>query len=784
MKLKRNRKRNKVLSSNRLNHKVMKFIQSILFGLIILFIASCNNTKYLAANQNLFIGSTSKVKSTAKISKSERKSLVAQMQSLVRPKPNSTILGIRFKLTVFNLVKEPKKKKGLKYWLKYKVGEPPVIASYTALEKNREIMQNHLENKGYFRDSVTMDTSIKNKKLKVTYTALIGKQYKIKQTSYPDDSSALARQIQATAINKKEVLLKPKDPYDLDMIKNERVRIDANLKEKGFYYFGPDYFIADVDSTAGDHKVDIDMSIKPETPTIARVPYYIKDVYVFTDFDINSDTSLIGATNFQGYTIIDPHKKFNPKVFSRTLVFKSGDLYNRTDHNLSLNRLITLGVYKFVKVRFEPGDSVQTLNAFYYLTPTNKKSIRFEVSALQKSNNATGTQVSINWRNRNLLRGAELLTVSASAGFERQISSGVSDNLLTTGIEADLYLPRILSPFHLNTSSAYVPQTKFSLGYQLFNRSSQYLLTSITGSYGYIWKNSIQTEQTLTPININYVKPANITKAFQDSIDKNITLARSIEKQFIIGSIYNYNFSSLAKTNTRRNNFYFNGNVDLSGNLYGLISGADVKNGKGKEVFGTPFTQYVRLEADFRHYLNLGTPTRSLNTRVYAGVGYAYGNSLSIPFIKAFFAGGVSDLRGFRARTLGPGSYYAGNPRDSFIADQPGDVKLLASLEYRAKLFSIVRYALFTDAGNIWTRRTDPNRPNSQFSGNFLSQVAVDAGAGLRFDISILVLRLDLAFPLTIPYKLPDGTSYKVDFGSGEWRKNNLVLNLAIGYPF
>ena len=763
----------------------MKLSKLILFVCIVLLVASCDNTKYLSAKQALFTGSTSKVKSTDKISKSERSSLVAQMQSLVRPKPNSTLLGARYKLAIYNRVKQPKKQKGLKFWLKYKVGEPPVIASYTALEKNRQIMENHLDNKGYFRDSVAMDTSIKNKKLHVTYTALINKQYTLRNVSYPNDSSVLSKQIQATAIKKNEVLLKPKDSYDLDVIKAEDTRIDANLKQNGYYYFSPNYLLGDIDSTAGSHTVNLKMKVKAETPTIARLPYYIRDVYVFTDFDINGDTSLIGAQNYDGYTIIDPNKKFKPIIFSRTLVFQKGDVYNRSDHNLSLNRLITLGVYKFVKVRFEPGDSAQTLNAFYYLTPTNKKSVRFQVSALQKSNNATGTDFTVNWRNRNLLRGAELLTISANGGVEKQISSGINDNLITAGIEADLYVPRILAPFfEINTSSAYVPQTKFSLGYQLYNRTSAYLLTSASGSYSYLWKNSVQTQQTLTPININYVKPEHITPPFQDSINKDITLARSIEKQFIIGSIYNYNYSSLAKPNNYKNNFYFNGNIDLSGNLYGLVSGADASKEKERYVFGEAFTQYVRLEADFRHYLNLGTPFRSLNTRLYAGMGYAYGNSLSMPFIKSFFAGGVSDLRGFRARTLGPGSYFGNTPKDSFAIDQPGDIKLLTSVEYRAKLFSIVRYAFFADAGNVWTRKTDISRPGSKFSSNFLSQIAVDAGVGLRFDINILVLRLDVAFPVSVPYKLADGSNYTVDFGSSQWRSDNLIFNLAIGYPF
>jgi outer membrane protein assembly factor BamA len=763
--------------------KQMNFRKIILLGLVVILIASCDNTKHLGANQALFIGSKEKIKSTEKVSRGDQKDLAEQMHTLVRPKPNTSILGIRFKLTVFNMFKEPKKKKGLIYWLKYKVGEPPVIASYSALEKNREVIQNHLDNKGYFRDSVIMDTSIKHKKLSVTYTALVGAQYKIDSTAYPHDSSLLAKQIQQTALNKKEVLLKHNAPYDLDVIKLERTRIDANLKEHGYYYFSPDYLLANVDSTIGNHKVNIDMSIKPETPGEARLPYYIKNVYVFADYGIRRDTSLRKAKNFEGYTIIDPGNKFNPKIFSRTLVFKPGDVYNRTDHNLSLNRLITLGIYKFVKVRFEPGDSTQTLNAYYYLTPTNKKSIRFEVSALQRSNNATGTEFTINWRNRNLLRGAELLTIAANAGIEKQISAGVNVSTLTAGLQADLYVPRILAPFHLNTSSAYVPQTKFSAGYQLYNRTTEYLLTSITGSYGYVWKNKITNEQQFTPININYVQPANITADFQRHISINVALGRSLEKQFILGSIYNYNYNSLAKPNANTNNFYFNGNVDVSGNVLGLITGGNANKGKQREIFSTPFTQYVRFEADFRHYLRLGNQFRSFNTRIDAGVGYAYGNSSAMPFIKEFFAGGVSDLRGFKARMVGPGSYHPLFQNDLFLIDQPGDVKLLGMFEYRAKLFSVVRYALFADAGNVWTLKDDLFRPGSKFTSNFLSQIAVDAGAGLRFDISILVLRLDIAFPLRLPYTLPTG-KYTVDFGSSQWRKDNLVFNLAIGYPF
>jgi hypothetical protein len=80
-----------------------------------------------------------------------------------------------------------------------------------------------------------------------------------------------------------------------------------------------------------------------------------------------------------------------------------------------------------------------------------------------------------------------------------------------------------------------------------------------------------------------------------------------------------------------------------------------------------------------------------------------------------------------------------------------------------------------------------PEKPGSKFQfKSFYKEIAVGGGIGLRIDASIVVVRLDLATPFRIPY-LPEGERWvfdKMDFGDSEWRKRNLVLNIAIGYPF
>jgi outer membrane protein insertion porin family len=740
-------------------------------------LTACNETRHLPEGQYLYVGSTVKIKSAAGISKKEKSALKEEMTDLLRPKPNTSFLGIRFKLWVYNITGTPKRK-GLSYWLKNKVGEPPVLASISVFEKNRAVLQNRLENKGFFDDTVRLDTVAKNRKMKAIYTAELGPQYKFRNITYPNDSSVISKQIDSGA---KRSLLKPGDPYDLNVIKRERERIDQRLKQRGYYYFNPDYILMMADSTVGNHQVDVKVLVKRTTPEQAKQIYSINDVIVFADYDIYSDTTraTMVPRKYQGYTIIDPLEKFKPVIFTRALMFKPGDVYNRRNHELSLNRLINLGVFKFVKIRFEDVDTAdRKLNAIYYLTPTEKKSIRLQISGLTKSDDANGGLLTLTWRNRNFFRGAELFTASIYGGIERQyLGQGEHVNTNKAGLDFNLFLPKLVLPsfLHFRQNSSFIPKTRINAGYEYFNRSSQYTLNSVKTSFGYIWKEDIIKEHQLNILTINFVQPSNITYEFQQQLDTNLTLARSIERQFIIGPNYNFNLNTQNRNNRNKNNFYFNANLDLSSNLLGLITRANVNEGREKKIFNTPFSQYVRAELDFRHYLAL-SKTMVLASRITGGIGYAYGNSNTMPFIKEFFVGGANDIRAFRARSIGPGTYYAGNRDTAFLPDQPGDIKLEMNAEIRFKLFSVFRWAFFADAGNVWTLRYDSSRVGSQISNKFLSQVAVGVGTGLRVDISILILRLDVAVPVREPY-LPQGSRWVFD-------SKNLVWNFAIGYPF
>ena len=757
-------------------------IKKLYILFLVLFATSCSNTKYLPEGELLYTGAKVKVVKDTNTTSKQRKLLQAKISEIPRPVPNKKFLGLRYKLFFYNISGEVKKEKGFRHWLKYKLGEAPVLFSQVDLEYNRSLLQNFSENNGFFNARTSSDSTRHGKKATAEYKVTAGKQYEIKSIEFPIDSTAVGKAI--GGIDNKS-LLKVGEPYSLEVIKLERERIDTRLKEKGFYYFNADYIKVQVDSTIGKYKVDLKVKVKDEAPVMAKTPFKINKIILYPNYALNQD-SLTKAEKYNDLTIIGNNGLFKPRVWDRTLYFQKEDLYSRKDHNLSLNRLVNLGTFKFVKNQFKASDTVGNyLDAYYYLTPLPHKSIRVEVLGKTNSANYTGGELKINWSNRNTFHGAELLTISAFGGMEVQLGGKNNGfNVIRFGGDASLIWPRFISPFKFRSSSGYVPRTNATIGYEFQNRMKLYSIQTFKGSFGYAWKENVRKEHQLNITEITFAKPENITDLYNEQVTINPSLKHVIEEQLIFGPTYNYTFTN-EMNKKKKNTFYYKGGIDLSGNIVGLASGANIKKGDTIKILGIPFSQFIKLQNEFKHTYTINKSSL-IKSRLIAGVGFSYGNSEELPFSKQFFIGGTNSLRAFRSRTLGPGTYDASTEQSEFIPDQSGDVKLEFSTEYRTDIYKFIKGALFMDAGNIWLLNNDENKPGSKFTKDFMKEIAVGLGAGLRFDFSFLVLRTDLAFPIRKPY-LPDGQRWVIDeinFGSGSWRKSNLLFNLAIGYPF
>jgi outer membrane protein insertion porin family len=767
------------------------FRNSIAF-LLICFMTACSTTKHLPEGEQLYTGATVKLIDSGTTAR-QHKIFKSDLQAMVRPKPNTRFLGIPIKLGIYNMFRKSKPNSFFGRF-RDKNGEPPVLVSSLDVENNVKLLRGHLENKGFFKAGVTGDTIVKGKKGHAEFIAKAGAQYKINTVSFPNDSNDLANAIQLSAAHS---FLKPNEPYDLDVIRGERNRIDAFVKERGFYFFSPDHLILRVDSTIGKNRVDMRVAIKDNAPDDAVVPYTINDVVIYANYNINSprlDTSMENAQFYKDYYVVDRRKRFKPRMFDNVMQFNAGELYNRTDHNQTLNRLISLNEFKFVRNRFEPVPDSAKLNAYYYLTPMPKKSLRAEFNVTSKSNDLSGSAVQFRWLNRNMFRGGEQVSLSAYIGTEVQLGGKTVDEkgekqkrypTYRSGAELTFAFPRFIIPiFNINPKGNYVPRTNIRLGYDLLNRKELYTVNSFRFDFGYVWKPSLEKTHELFPININYVQPLKVSQEYRDSIAKYPYLNQIIDSQFVLGTVYQFSYNQLATGLQKRNAFFVLGLADFSGNIAGLITGADAQAGNQKRIFNAKFDQYIKLEVDGRYYRRLGLNSSWVN-RIDIGYGHPHGNSLILPYVKQFFSGGNNSIRAFRSRSLGPGTFKEVNSTNTnFFANQTGDIKLEFNTEFRPHISGPLYGALFIDAGNIWLFNEDTTRPGGKFTSDFMKQLAVGAGVGLRFDIQLFVIRLDVGVPLRKPWEQNPWVMNQIDFFEPAWRKENIIYNLAIGYPF
>ena len=755
-------------------------------GLILLLAAtSCSVRRFLPAGEKLYRGSDVIVKKNPEEKKST-KQLKKFLKQAVSPHRNKFLLGQPYKVWWWYVIGESENERGFRPFLRRKLGEAPVLSSKVNAKVTAENMQSFMENSGYFHTTVQGDTVNKGYFTEAIYTAQVQPQYHIKSITWVSDSSALLKLLEE---RQKRGILKVGAPYRLSDISAERDQLDLFLKTRGYYFFSPDYLMAYADSTIGNRQVEILLNLKKTTPQAARFPYHINKITVFPNYSLASpkpDTSVVGAVKYDALFIKDSTQKFRPRLFAQTITYRPGSMYNSRSQNSTLNRLINLGTFKFVKNRFEAvenADSLHRLNVYYYLTPAKKKSFQGEVDAFTKENNSLGAQVSANWKNRNLFKGAELLTIKAYAGFEVSIADSLrNNNSYRIGGEASIKFPRYAVPFlHLKENNFYPPVTNLLLGYELYRKQLYYTKNLFRLQYDFTWKKNIRNEFTFAPFSISYLNASSITDSFYRQAAATPAILLNVYSEAILGSYFSYTYNnSRARA---KNKFYFNASIDLSGNIAGLITGA--KSYRQKTIFATPFAQYVKTDFDL-HYTRTLPNKWDWANRLQVGIGIPYSNSSLLPFAKQYIIGGSSSIRGFRVRNLGPGTYKPTADDQRFFQIIGGDYKLLANTEIRIPITSSLSTAIFLDAGNIWTKDTLIFGPAGKLTKNWFKELAVATGIGVRFDANVLVIRADFGMPLRKPY-LPDGQRWvfkQIDFGSGSWRRENLVLNIALGLPF
>lgn len=761
--------------------KTLKNCKHLIAGLLLVVcLYSCGVKKFIPQDELLYTGAEIEI-TTQNDSLKLPSEIKDELEQLLRPVPNSKFLGMRLGLRSHYRAQSEDAGFITKFFNK-KIGEPPVYLSNVNTQKTEELINNRLENRGFYRSAIRSSTTKKQYTASLDYSVEINEPYRIATYELIQDTTLVYQNI---AESLPESLISNGERFDLNLFKDERERIDVHMKGKGFYNFNDDFLLFQADTNQyKNKKLDLYLTLKEETPFASKVPYKLNTIEVHSNYSVDTKSETIDTVQYEGITYIQHGDFFRPDRLAPFILFKKGQYYNPTTSKFTSNRLSKIGVYKYTSIRYDEvkkpveGDSVALLDATIFLSPLNKHALRAELQANSKSNNFVGPALALTYTNRNLFKGGEVFSTTARFGFEQQIGGqgeGSGSRSLQLGLKTDLIFPRILFPFKVDFGFDYeVPKTKISTAIEYLNRQDLYRSISLLAGFGYTWNANKYVYHELIPIGFNYSSLSNTSEAFDALLEQNPYLRNSFEQKFIAGLNYSFVYNEVSDLE-KKTPIYFAANMEVAGNALSLISGSANEDGTEK-ILGMEYAQFIRTDIDFRYQYRFDKQ-QALVARLYGGIGYAYGNSISMPYSKQYYSGGPFSVRAFRIRSLGPGTYQPeadnGEFNNASYIDQTGDIRLEANIEYRFPVMSFVKGALFADAGNVWLLKSNPALPGGEISSGFMKELGVGVGAGLRVDVQGFVIRFDLAAPVHKPYE----DSYNLDLSKP-------ILNFAFGYPF
>lgn len=763
--------------------RIEKYLLVYTVVMAVLMAASCSTTRRIPDDEILYTG----VKGIT-IAPSDSMKVPAAMASSIKSAvdvaPNNywKLVGWRYPfplgLWVYN--NWPNPKSGFRHWLYEKLVEEPVLVSDVRPEVRTHMIEQILDNNGYFRGTATYNlVQGKNrKKAKIHYDVVPGPGYPIRDITLLPDTTALGALIDSLA-RKDSYLTAVRPRYSTDSLSVARTRITNSLRNRGYYFFRPEFIEYLADSIANPGEIELKMMLASNTPKFALNPYTTGKVTVHIARNQGGGTP--DTVEMKRATLIQMMpSRLRRKLIDENVTFRPGRRFSVRNMDRTQANLARLGIFNTINIEAYPDTNdlaARKLNVDVFATFDAPLETSLEVNASSKSNSYIGPGLTFGVTNKNIFGGGEQLSVKLTGTYEWQTGHGRRSifNSYEVGLTGSLAFPRLLAPKFIPRSRYNLNWTRFQLNADLLNRPHYFKMAQFNASVNYDWRLRRYVSNTLTLFKLTYTNLMHTTHDFDSIMAANPAVAQSFMSQFIPQMAYTYVYDrAFGRDNTL--NWQFT--VQEAGNVFWAIYRACGKNGR-KDLFGTPFSQFVKGQTQLVWGRRLGGDNW-LVSRVAVGAAHAYGNSTQVPYSEQFYVGGANSIRAFTVRSIGPGSYKAppGQPEDYF--DRTGTFKFEANVEYRFPIFGPLHGALFVDTGNVWLLKDDPMRPGGTLRGKtFFRDLALGTGVGLRFDISMLVIRGDLGIGIHAPYDTGKSGYYNMkSFG------NSLAFHLAIGYPF
>ena len=739
----------------------------------------------------------------------EVKEVLKNARNYYLQKPNSKLLGIdplRVSMNIYGIA-NPKDRTFVGNYFR-RLGQAPRIYDADKAAASALQLQRLLQTKGCFGSTVSYDTlKLTKHNISIGYHVKATPRYIVDEVNYNTDNEAIRKLL----YNWRETSpLKAGDPYDQDKITAERTRLVGNLREAGYYRATNDLISFEVDTTYSSSRLSIDVMVDGRGLKI----YHINNIYVYPNSIAGlRDTTSVYDTFIYNYPtprrnvdfqyVYSSPMTLRPQTISRTLMLFPGMTYRPRYITNTYNSLLSLRNFKYINIDFSESpsssDTLPLVDAHVRLISATQQKLSLSLELTNASPIGSGDSIgflaggnlgietALEYQHKNLFGGAELLKVKGSLLFElpknifNSSGGGFYDHFsaFEVGLDASLDMPVFLLPFTSQLAWQRIrPHTLISIGgsYQYRYYFERILANT---SFGYTWSHSQRAANQLLPIELTFVRMLNLDESFAQRLNgiSDLRLKYKYSSHFIMDARYDYTYTN-QQYGTRHNFNALHFSVESAGNvlsLAGQLASAPTDSNGIVEIFGVPFSQYVRFGGEWTRYHYIGR-RGTFVARLVLGAGLPYGNSMSMPYEKSFFGGGPTTMRAWQLRRLGPGSYAA----DGNMIERVGDLQLVLNLEGRFPIVSILEGAIFADMGNVWLLNSSSQYAGGEIKWNSLPrEIAVGVGTGLRINVSIATLRVDFAIPLYDP-----GYSEALRWRPSHWHFNQIVTNFGINYPF
>jgi len=459
-------------------------------------------------------------------------------------------------------------------WLR-RIGEEPVVYDPFVTQRSSSQIGQYLRNKGYYMVEVGDTVKFRRKRARVDYIVEPREPYNIAAVYYNFEDEGLRDIILADTLNS---LIKPGIIFDVDILQNERIRLEDYLRNQGYFNFSREHVYFNADTTIGNMSVDLTMGISQfrkredggQFVSLPHQQYRVGKVFIMPsysprealdrqdDYYTGFDTLVFRDMNY----LYKEEMPVSARVLAQSNYVLPGEIFRKENVDLTYRHLFALRLYRLVNLRFtEPeGSSPDTLgnpalDAWIQLTPFNMQSYTVELEGTNSSGDF-GFGGNVNYQHRNIFGGAEIFDFKVKGSVEtlNEYYTRAFRNTYEYGAEAILQIPRFMLPIRsISFVRRYNPRTNLSVAYN-YQLRPDYTRTIANAGFGYSWRGSEYTTHIINPIELNLVKLPYSTPEF-DSIINYYNLEASFRNHMVSETNYSFIFNN--QHIRRANDFFF-----------------------------------------------------------------------------------------------------------------------------------------------------------------------------------------------------------------------------------